>query len=281
MSNEEKPVQQPAAPFESVEQREQWIAINNLIRTASANPTIFLGVHTVPAAGVQGDIQRYGDNPWAAGSDPEFGPRSDGDYVKLEDVQKLIAGQQPDSGRDAALWDANAEGYMTGLRVGLLEGASILREVYVNHVFHTGVHGFDARCKEAEQVLIEKANAALAAHPAPSSDAGQGVWVGTISSGDIEGDEIDWDAEFDRKVVDALPQLRMPNQHFGLFMAPLTAAHPANGAQAGDAVVLEQAAQACDQQADGTNGPYRSACLACANAVRELRDAAAPQKKEG
>lgn len=37
--------------------------------------------------------------------------------------------------------------------------------------------------------------------------------------------------------------------------------------------LLEQAAQACDQQADGINGPYRSACLQCANAVRELRDA--------
>jgi len=49
-------------------------------------------------------------------------------------------------------------------------------------------------------------------------------------------------------------------------------------AVAGDAkftpLALEQAAQACDQQADGTNGPYRTACLQCANAVRELRDAA-------
>lgn len=40
------------------------------------------------------------------------------------------------------------------------------------------------------------------------------------------------------------------------------------------AAILEQAAQACDQQADGTNGAYRTACLQCANAVRELRDAA-------
>lgn len=54
-----------------------------------------------------------------------------------------------------------------------------------------------------------------------ASAAPSGVWVGTISSGDIEGDEIDWDAEFDRKVVDALPQLRVPNQHYGLFMAPI------------------------------------------------------------
>lgn len=44
---------------------------------------------------------------------------------------------------------------------------------------------------------------------------------------------------------------------------------PASGR---DAALLEQAAQACDQQADGTNGPYRSAWLQCANALRALRD---------
>lgn len=75
---------------------------------------------------------------------------------------------------------------------------------------------------------IAELRAALAAsQSAPVAAAGaHGVWVGTISSGDIDGDEIDWDAEFDRKVVDALPQLRVPNQHFGLFMAPLVAAQP-------------------------------------------------------
>jgi hypothetical protein len=36
----------------------------------------------------------------------------------------------------------------------------------------------------------------------------------------------------------------------------------------------ELAAQACDQQGDGTNGPYRNACLQCADACRVLRDAA-------
>jgi len=42
----------------------------------------------------------------------------------------------------------------------------------------------------------------------------------------------------------------------------------------GAVVAFEKAAQACNQQADGTNGAYRSACLQCADAVRELRDAA-------
>lgn len=40
------------------------------------------------------------------------------------------------------------------------------------------------------------------------------------------------------------------------------------------AVVFERAAQRCDQQADGTNGAYRTACLECADSVRELRDQA-------
>ncbi|SDF79334.1 MULTISPECIES: hypothetical protein [unclassified Duganella] len=53
--------------------------------------------------------------------------------------------------------------------------------------------------------------------------------------------------------------------------------------QRASALALERAAQACDQQADGTNGAYRTACLQCANAVRELRDAAlaAHHQQEG
>jgi hypothetical protein len=60
--------------------------------------------------------------------------------------------------------------------------------------------------------------------------------------------------------------------------APNDAINVAQVGELGDAgitaSVLEQAAQACDQQADGTNGAYRSACLQCADAVRELRDTA-------
>jgi hypothetical protein len=47
------------------------------------------------------------------------------------------------------------------------------------------------------------------------------------------------------------------------------AVQPASGRET---ALLEQAAQACDQQADGANGPYRSACLQCTNALRALRD---------
>lgn len=37
-----------------------------------------------------GELQRYGDNEWAATADPEFGPRDGGDYVKFADVQRLF-----------------------------------------------------------------------------------------------------------------------------------------------------------------------------------------------
>jgi hypothetical protein len=72
------------------------------------------------------------------------------------------------------VWQADSEGYSRGLRVGLLEGASILNEVYVNHVYATGVSGLEARCKEAQQVLITKADEAShqpAAAPTLSPDA--------------------------------------------------------------------------------------------------------------
>lgn len=45
--------------------------------------------------------------------------------------------------------------------------------------------------------------------------------------------------------------------------------------------VLERAAQACDQQGDGTYGVYRTACLDCATLVRDLRDAARASAAKG
>jgi hypothetical protein len=36
-------------------------------------------------------LTRYGPNEWAAGSDDEFGPREEGEYVKLADVHALAA----------------------------------------------------------------------------------------------------------------------------------------------------------------------------------------------
>lgn len=94
--------------------------------------------------------------------------------TKLKLAHDAAAPQQP---AQAAMSDAQIEsendGYARGLRVGLLEGASILREVYINHVYATGVAGLELRCKKAEQVLIEKADAASqqpAAAPDQSGD---------------------------------------------------------------------------------------------------------------
>lgn len=86
-------------------------------------------------------------------------------------------------------------------------------------------------------------------------------------------DEAAWQAEKNGTHADWTAALEMYQPSIVLVEAG-----PASVAQVRELsapLVLEQAAQACDQQADGTNGPYRTACLQCANAVRELRDAAA------
>lgn len=82
-----------------------------------------------------------------------------------------------------------------------------------------------------------------------------GIWVGTISSGDIEGDEIDWDAEFDSKVLDALPQLRVPNQHYGLFMAPIDGMKYADLASYAQVEVEDAAPQPSDNLQQASTAP--------------------------
>lgn len=117
--------------------------------------------YTIPAASVQPDERKFTQD------DME---RFAKECMAARDA-RIAATVQPDIGRDAALWDANAEGHMTGLRVGLLEGAGIIREVYVNHIFHTGAKGFEDRCKNAEQVLLEKADAAHESTDHPATQA--------------------------------------------------------------------------------------------------------------
>lgn len=70
--------------------------------------------------------------------------------------------------------------------------------------------------------------------------------------------------------------------HIGTYAAALAAqtAAPQTVGGVDELSAFEQAAQACDQQADGTNGAYRTACLQCANAVRELRDTALAKQGE-
>lgn len=62
------------------------------------------------------DIQRYGDNPWAYGADPEFGPREDGDFVTYEDHKKIVEELE----RKLALAKMhNQQAYYFGKQVGM------------------------------------------------------------------------------------------------------------------------------------------------------------------
>jgi len=119
---------------------------------------------------------------------------------------------------------------------------------------------------DAMQVELNELRAALAQRP--TSAAPQGKWRGSIA-----------------QVICDVPLPKQGEKYLNGFVdakeAILNALHgagfgqPTSAADSEDAaLVLEKAAQACDQQADGTNGAYRTACLQCANAVRELRDAA-------
>jgi hypothetical protein len=47
-------------------------------------------------------LSRYGDNEWAATADPEFGPRANGEYVRLDDVQALLSPAQQEPASDPA-----------------------------------------------------------------------------------------------------------------------------------------------------------------------------------
>ncbi len=81
------------------------------------------------------------------------------------------------------------------------------------------------------------------------------------------GDDLAW---CERRAAQALPVVRaaMPRHSRtppGKSAAPVAPT---------EKQAYELAAQACDQQGDGTNGPYRNACLQCADACRVLRDAA-------
>lgn len=66
-------------------------------------------------------------------------------------------GNHPDTCDTCAEVDA---AHNSGLHAGLLRGASIARQLFVQHCHHHGVDGLLKRCEEAEQKLIELANAA-------------------------------------------------------------------------------------------------------------------------
>ena len=82
--------------------------------------------------------------------------------AEIADLRAALA-NQPAPTHDALI-EAEDKGSASGYRAGLLGAASVVREVYVNHVFHTGLAGLESRVKQAEQVILEKAD-----QPAPTA----------------------------------------------------------------------------------------------------------------
>ncbi|RSZ60013.1 hypothetical protein HF313_14965 [Massilia atriviolacea] len=66
----------------------------------------------------------------------------------------------------APVQQAAPSDYTDGLRTGLMQGATIARQLFVQHCHHHGVEGLLKRCEEAEQKLIEAARTAAPAQPA-------------------------------------------------------------------------------------------------------------------
>jgi hypothetical protein len=46
------------------------------------------------------------------------------------------------------------EDWKEGYRAAMNDAASVARELYVNHMHHTGTEGLLKRCQEAEQVFV-------------------------------------------------------------------------------------------------------------------------------
>lgn len=64
-----------------------------------------------------------------------------------------------DNTSDSVLNAKYTDGYISGYVVACNFAASLASEAWVNHVFRTGLDGLIERCKNMEQVLLEKAQA--------------------------------------------------------------------------------------------------------------------------
>lgn len=64
-----------------------------------------------------------------------------------------------DKTSDSALNAKYTDAYISGYVVACNFAASLAAEAWVNHVFHTGLDSLIERCKNMEQVLLEKAQA--------------------------------------------------------------------------------------------------------------------------
>lgn len=67
-----------------------------------------------------------------------------------------------DKTSDSVLNAKYTDGYISGYVVACNFAASLASEAWVNHVFHTGLDGLIERCKNMQQVLLEKAQACRA-----------------------------------------------------------------------------------------------------------------------
>lgn len=75
-----------------------------------------------------------------------------------EELIELIK-QEREETSDLVLNAKYTDGYISGYAVACNLAASLASEAWVNHVFHTGLDGLIERCKNMEQVLLEKAQA--------------------------------------------------------------------------------------------------------------------------
>jgi hypothetical protein len=86
--------------------------------------------------------------------------------ARIADLEAQVSALKAAGGvPEDELLEAENKGYAYGRRGGLLEAASVARELYCNHCHHHGVNGLLDRCKDAEQVLITLAEKEPVAAP--------------------------------------------------------------------------------------------------------------------
>lgn len=140
-----------------------------------------------------------------------------------------MALRQPGATHDE-LVAAEDKGSASGYRVGLLEGASLIREVLTNHVFHTGLKGLEDRCKQAEEVLLTKADSATA--PVSQPAAQEPVAYAIFGE---NGNVRIWFSDRDASVRWAQRNHLDPAKLQALYTAPQPLSAPAGSEQEGGA----------------------------------------------
>lgn len=251
-----QPVQQPAA-----EKDQEVLALHRKLAAetlradqgwqryeeANQDRNSLRAERAVPAAGVQGDADKMACVNCHSSKTPGKAKCAECGHDRFAQRPITYPASQPDSGRDAALTALDA--------------------------LHTHMQNSDYYADDSTMPLFNQVVSALAAHPAPSSDAGlseQAVF-------DILRDKYLLTEKGKSMLLNG-DQLSL---HLGAITAIVNcalAAHPANGAQAG----------LSDKQIDriaGCNGLYRAMTpddAACKSMVRRFTvDILAATKKGG